>query len=596
MFKKRKAKKAGSKLTKLVTLSQFVIGFPVTIPYIFKSLVSALLGSVKEGRFPGFQNVYEHFVSYPLVSRAMYTFVSREKYFNSGEAHIEEADDTVVLCCFVPSADKEDINRTINSASDAGIGTILIVNAGNILKDCSWSERTITVLTISNKDELLERLKKFKFVLVLTAGDLISINILDMSNIVSLKEREVIYVDHDHYLESAPQSRIRPFFKPDFEPNMLLVQGLLDSALMLTARHFTEVLKAHDFPENNYQIMLMMMTSAVKVTHIDAVLCHKPAYRPLISSARQVEIVRSFTKLENDGSEVVAGPTGIVYLQAKPRTSIKISVIIPTRDKGDLLRRCIESLIAINSDLDLEIIVLNNGSTDCETLRYLDSIKDSGSVCVIDAQFEFNWARLNNIGAEKASGEVLVFLNNDMYSTEDSNIGLLAAHAIRDDIGVVGPCLLYPDGKIQHAGMVLGYGGSIDHVFSAMLPDDDNHSFINPLAQRYVSALTGACQVIEKKKFVKIGSFNEEYAVTGSDVDLCFKSLGAGYHNLYDGSVKLIHYEATTRNLDERRLELIEETSRIVESSSVLCLPDPFFNKNLSLSSKRPVIELFCNQ
>jgi O-antigen biosynthesis protein len=162
--------------------------------------------------------------------------------------------------------------------------------------------------------------------------------------------------------------------------------------------------------------------------------------------------------------------------------------------------------------------------------------------------------------------------------------------AARDDVGTVGPLLLYADGTVQHAGVVVGYGGQADHVYSGFPPDVEGSVFVSPLLQRNVLANTGACLATSKKMIEKIGGFDEDLSVIGSDIEICLRMHGQGLLNVYDPSVKLYHYESKTRASQPPYQDLLV-AGKIYEK--FMREGDPFFNRNVSLASKFPLPDVF---
>ena len=267
--------------------------------------------------------------------------------------------------------------------------------------------------------------------------------------------------------------------------------------------------------------------------------------------------------------------------------STKTSVIIPTRDRVDFLATCVHGLLESHTAENIEVIIVDNDSRQPETKRWLTTIQGRDPrVSVIRSAEPFNWSRLNNLGATKASGDVLVFLNNDVEFLPHSTLTPVIQAAMRQNVGAVGALLLYPDNRVQHAGIVIGMGAFADHLFSGVpYRETDWHCFPSPALPRNVLACTGACLAISSTKFQEIGGFDERLKICG-DIAVCVKLHEAGYTNLYEPGTQLIHHEFGTReiaDLPQREMETCREyIAPYVEQG------DPFFHPDLSLRSRYP--------
>lgn len=265
-----------------------------------------------------------------------------------------------------------------------------------------------------------------------------------------------------------------------------------------------------------------------------------------------------------------------------------VSIIIPTRDKVDLLKACIDSIFQNTSFNNYEIIIIDNNSIEEATSTYFGDISKFINIKIIKAEFEFNWSKVNNLGASNSSGEFLIFLNNDTIVISSDWISQLCSFASLPDVAVVGPLLLFPDNTIQHAGVVVGMGGWADHVYKCSTPSAELPSiFIPSLMTRNVLAVTGACLTIQKFKFLELGLFDEEFIVCGSDVEICIRAHKLGYFNIYTPNAKLYHLESKTRSTFVPEKDFIQSDLKYrpyrIEQT------DPYYNKNLSIKSNYPI-------
>lgn len=240
---------------------------------------------------------------------------------------------------------------------------------------------------------------------------------------------------------------------------------------------------------------------------------------------------------------------GAGYQAAGPAASLPtVSVIIPTRNRLDLLRPCLQGLASTDYPA-LEIVVIDNDSDDPETLDYLAAL-DREQVRVIDCPGPFNFAAMNNRAAAEVQSELLCFLNNDIEICDPDWLANLARQAVRDDVGAVGARLLYPDGRIQHAGVVIGLGGGAGHAHRLLWPEEEGYFHRHNLPQ-FVSAVTAACLVVRRERFLAVGGFDAvNFAVAFNDVDLCMKLNAKGWQSFYEPRATLIHHESVSRGLD----------------------------------------------
>jgi GT2 family glycosyltransferase len=219
----------------------------------------------------------------------------------------------------------------------------------------------------------------------------------------------------------------------------------------------------------------------------------------------------------------------------------KVSIIIPTRDKSDLLSKCVDSIKSRTKYPNYEIVIVNNLSSEQETLSLLKHYRDDG-ISVLDFAEPFNYSKICNFAADTASGQILCFLNNDTEVLSENWLSSMVAHATQDEIGVVGAVLTYPDGSIQHMGIALGYTGIAGHPSRGNSPTE-----ALPDSCYEVSGVTFACALVSKSIFQEIGGLDENYPFGFNDVDFCLRSNAAGYKNIVCLDARLTHSESQTR-------------------------------------------------
>ncbi|WP_185984141.1 glycosyltransferase family 2 protein [Aureimonas mangrovi] len=266
-----------------------------------------------------------------------------------------------------------------------------------------------------------------------------------------------------------------------------------------------------------------------------------------------------------------------------------VAIIIPTRNQLALLRPCIASVLA-RTDYPREaisIIVVDNGSSDEPTLRYLREGEASGSFAVMRDAGAFNYARLNNRAVRRTEAEILVLLNNDTLITQPDWLARMVEAAAQEGVGAVGAKLLYRDDTVQHGGVILGIQGVAAHADVNIAADAPGYHGL-AWHDREVSAVTAACLATRRAVFEAVGGFDETLAVAFNDTLLCIRMLEAGYTNLQLNSVRVTHLESKSRGHDEapeKRARFLQETLHARREGNGFFLDDPFYSPRLSLRS-----------
>ncbi len=269
------------------------------------------------------------------------------------------------------------------------------------------------------------------------------------------------------------------------------------------------------------------------------------------------------------------------------RTAAGTALIIPTRDHPALLSRLVASVRATSTGGAVEIVVVDNGSVEPASIVLLDALRARPDVLVLSHPGPFNFSRMCNEAARASKGDVLVFLNDDTAALTPGWLDRLAAHALDPAVGAVGAKLTYPDGRLQHVGVLVGMGESAGH-FGALAPGDDPGWADRNLVVHEVAAVTGACLAVARDKFEAVGGFDEVHLpVELSDIDLCLKLNERGWQTIVDPTVHLMHEESASRGgATLRRLDVYDrERAVFVERWRHVLRDDPTFHPGLSLYS-----------
>jgi GT2 family glycosyltransferase len=268
----------------------------------------------------------------------------------------------------------------------------------------------------------------------------------------------------------------------------------------------------------------------------------------------------------------------------------RVSIVVPTRDKAELVEACVRSIVARSTWPNVEVLIVDNQSAEAATFAAFDRLRAlDPRVRVLPAPIPFNWSRVNNLAARESAGEVLVFLNNDTEVITPDWIERLAEVALLPDVAAVGPLLLYPDGTVQHAGVVVGMGGWADHVFKGRAPVHHPSPFVSAVTTRNVLAVTGACLAIERAKFERLGGFDEEFEICGSDVELGLRAHRGGLQNVYLAMVRLVHHESKTRGPQVPENDFVQSARKYAPYREGA---DPFYSPHLDRMATTPTIRV----
>jgi GT2 family glycosyltransferase len=268
-----------------------------------------------------------------------------------------------------------------------------------------------------------------------------------------------------------------------------------------------------------------------------------------------------------------------------PSPAPKVSLIVPTRDRVELLRMCVESLLEKTRYPNFEVLVVDNRSADPEALAYLASLRGRDRVRVMSYDAPFNYSAINNLAAANCDGQVLGLVNNDIEVISEDWLDELVGHALRPDVGAVGAMLYYPDRTIQHAGVILGLGGIANHAYVGQPAGYPGHGARGKVAQN-LSAVTAACVVVRREVFEEVGGLDEAFEVAFNDVDFCLRLLSRGYRNVWTPFAELYHHESASRGRDdseEKARRFQGEVRRMERRWGDFLHADPAYNPNMSL-------------
>jgi O-antigen biosynthesis protein len=398
-------------------------------------------------------------------------------------------------------------------------------------------------------------------------------------------ELDFIYSDEDKL--DLNGERVEPFFKPDWSPDLLMSMNYI---CHLTVLRKSVLERAGGFRpgydgSQDYDLFLRATELTEHIAHVPKILYHwrkipnstadTADAKPYAHDAAKLALESALERRQRQGS-VSMQTWGMFTVRYRVQGTPRISIIIPTKDRVDLLRTCVHSILSRSSYRNFELLIVDNNSTEKATFDYLETLQAPHQV--LRYPHPFNWAAINNFAAKKATGDYLLFLNNDMEVINADWLEALLEHAQRPEVGAVGAQLLYPTNAIQHAGVVMGVGGVANHAFR-LLPAQAPGYFGFAQVTRNYSAVTGACLMSRREVFEKVGGFDEKLRVAFNDIDYCLRLREQGHLVVYAPHSRLYHFESATRGSlhpPEDELYMRERWGKVIAGG------DPYYNPNLT--------------
>lgn len=412
-------------------------------------------------------------------------------------------------------------------------------------------------------------------------------------------ECEVIYSDEDK-MDMDGGALFDPHFKPDFNLDLLTSVNYICHQFVVKKELVDKVggLRKEFDGAQDYDFIFRCTEAASGVWHIPKVLYHWRCHQDSTASNPQSKlyafeagsraIMEHYHRVGIEAEKVEKGVDyGIYHTIFKILGEPLVSIIIPNKDHYQDLDLCIRAILTRGTYKNLEFVVVENNSTKKETFAYYQSIqKEFPQVRVVTWKKEFNYSAINNFGVRHARGEYLLFLNNDTELIAKNFIEEMLGFCQREDVGAVGARLLYQDDTIQHAGVVVGFGGIAGHTFIGLHKAENSYFHRAMCAQDY-SAVTAACMMSKKSVFEEAGGFSEDLAVAFNDIDYCMKVRSLGKLVVYAPYAVLYHYESKSRGLEdtpEKVARFNREVAKFAKKwPDILKNGDPYYNPNLTL-------------
>ncbi len=318
--------------------------------------------------------------------------------------------------------------------------------------------------------------------------------------------------------------RHSPWFKPAWDP---LLQQARDQLTGASCQRVSRLLEVLDDPQeltpNDVAGLIARASIHHNPVHIPQILTHRSTRQKPFTTARPPD----------------------------PADWPSVSIMIPTRDRPELLRACLAGLERLRYAGKVELLIADNDTVDPAALALIEQVCADGKGRHLLMPGPFNFPRINNLAAAEASGDFLCLLNNDVEAMDGEWLGAMVLHGLQDQVGAVGAQLRYPDGTIQHVGVAIGIGGAAGHIQKGIDPGSNAHASWHAVT-RQVSAVTAACLLVRKSLYQSVGGMDaDKFAVAFNDIDFCLKLQAAGYRNIYVADACLIHHESQSRGEDD---------------------------------------------
>jgi O-antigen biosynthesis protein len=511
----------------------------------------------------------------PLITVVIPVYRPELWYFKACVSSILEQTYTNWELCMCDDGSRDaDLTRTMREMveSDSRIKSVALAENGGI------SRATNKALSIASGE----------FVALVDHDDAVEPDALAQVAAVIMREPEadVIYSDDDKV--DGKGARYDPYFKPDWAPDLLLSSPYLGHLTVIRRSLLDDVggFRPEFDGSQDFDVMLRTTERARRVVHIPKVLYHWRAVegsaasdqnaKPWAHQASRRVVEDAVVRRGIDGSVQATIFPGVYHVRRKVKGDPSVAIIIPYRDQARLTAQCLASIEKSPGYERYEVLFIDNGSTEPETEALRHRIESRG-VRVLDHPEAFNWATLNNMAAANTDADLLLLMNNDVEAKSEGWLHALVELAQLPEVGAVGARLVFPDGVLQHAGVILGARGIAEHIFSGM-PLGSAGYFLWDRVVRPYSAVTGACLMTRHAVFDELGGFDEALAVAFNDVDYCMRLNDAGYRVLYTPHAELVHHESTSRGTsgfgrDVKHFVGKWDRSRIRS--------DPFYNPNL---------------
>ncbi len=398
-------------------------------------------------------------------------------------------------------------------------------------------------------------------------------------------QAEIVYGDSDSISKVGDRGNAELY--PDWNPDLQISTAYIRSGAMLLGKEVITNWFTFYFKSSGQLSLALWLVSSYfdkiryNIVHVPLVLSHRYQAPGTLEWSQLLA-----SRLPKDAAMSSKKDGELVSIQWPLVNQPKVSLIIPTKNAWELVKVCIESILNKTEYSNYEILLIDNQSDEEESLAYFSSLEMHPKIKVIAYPYPFNYSAINNFAVTHATGEIIGLINNDIEVISPRWLTFMLGHVLRDDIGCVGAKLLYPDTRIQHAGVVMGYGGGAGHAHKYFPRYHPGYLHRLACSNNY-SAVTAACLLVSKADFWAVGGLNEQdLTVAFNDVDFCLKVQALGRFNLYCAEAELFHHESVSRGMDdttEKRQRFESELAYLQSTWKDVIAHDPAYNPNLTL-------------
>lgn len=515
----------------------------------------------------------------PLISVIIPTYnVSRKLLSECIESVLKQSYTNFEICIADDNSTLDETIETLKEYEQNDKIKIVYRKVNGMISECSNTAISVATgefIVLLDNDDLIEKDALYYIVDALNND----------------KKIDMIYTDEDKLDFNGRM--MEPHFKPDYSPDTLMSVNYI-CHLCCMRKSIVDKLggfRSEFDGSQDYDLFLRFTEVTNKIYHIRKILYHwrqtKTSTAGYMGNKSYAYIagkkaIESALKRRKIKGEVLENPRVSTYLVKYGNNNPLVSIIIPIKDKAKMTKRCIDSLYEKNTYKNFEIILVDNNSSEEETFKMLDEYKKRDNFKVLRLECEFNYSHINNEAVKIATGDYLLFLNNDTEVLDADFIEWMVGYASLPHVGCVGIKLLYPDKLVQHAGVVLGYGGVAGHIY-VTASNNDNGLFGRLCMPYDYTAVTAACLMIDKKKFNTVKGFDENLKVALNDVDLNLKVLDKGYYNVCLSNITMFHYESKSRGYEaskEKHERFLSEQEYMKNKWGKMLDDDKFFSKN----------------
>lgn len=490
------------------------------------------------------------------------------------------------LCIVNASCDDQEMNQVLEQSA----GADMRIRVKNLHTNLGIAGNTNEALNMARGE----------FVGLLDHDDLLAPQALFRIAEALTKESQadVIYTDEDKVTTDLSE-HFQPHFKPDFNLDLLRSNNYITHFFVVRKSLAEKVggFRREFDGAQDYDFIFRCTEGARKILHVPEVLYHwrthkastadNPASKMYAFEAGKRAIEAHLARCDQEGTVSLRKDLGFYRVEYPVQEEPLVSILIPNKDQKETLETCLNAIWTRSTYKNYEILIIENNSEGQEIFDYYREIEKRPGVRVLTWKEGFNYSAINNFGEKSADGDYLLFLNNDVEVISPHWIEELLGNCQRKEVGIVGAKLYYPDDTIQHAGTIIGIGGIAGHAFLNM-PRSRTGYLHKASLQMELSAVTAACMMMKRQVFRQLGGFEEQLSVAFNDVDLCLRTVQAGYLVVYNPEAELYHYESKSRGAEdsEEKVRRFQEEIEFMRSRwmDLLKKGDPYYNRNLTLS------------